>query len=469
VIPLTKPVLKMVYPAFEGKTQAFTPFALERFDTALMHYIRLLRPPAVAYSRSQTILKLVFTITTDLGESFLALDRPLRLTVALEVTAHGGLQRDDATECEGLVDRVPQPSSPNDASAALEPGMTNGSTEANTPTVRVIELRPVDERAPLLLWKNGMRVLKPELLLPHEFSSWEGSPGQSIEVKISTTNPALAVTTADDITVDNKGLIMPVWAAFPLHRQSLEHVSLRKLELRFDAESSLLVEVEEEIRETIARHVWDAGVVAVAILADVCAAGSKTSHMPKTRNVLRCRDSLRVLELGTGVGIFGLGIAAIIGSQSRAQVLSTSILLTDLPEAEQRAAANIVRLQKSILNRNGAAGISVEYENLDWEEGRHGHFSTKIQSTPWDLIILSDCIYNVDIMPPLVETLSALHTISRAKPLALLATKPRHPSERALFKIMAAYDWVIVEKACRSLPVLGAEPAQVEIYLFGRG
>ncbi|UKZ49885.1 hypothetical protein TrVGV298_004138 [Trichoderma virens] len=122
---------------------------------------------------------------------------------------------------------------------------------------------------------------------------------------------------------------------------------------------------------------------------------------------------------------------------------------------------------------NTAPPVKLLYENLDWEQGREGTFGPEAQSHRWDLVLLSDCTYNVDMLPALVGTLSALHESNTAQAgdqpqstKVFLATKPRHASEEALFGLLSDQGWTESHRQTLPLPVLGAETQCVELYLY---
>lgn len=50
-----------------------------------MHYVRLLRPPALSLKPSGASLSLVLAITTDLREAFLSPPKPIGISIALEL------------------------------------------------------------------------------------------------------------------------------------------------------------------------------------------------------------------------------------------------------------------------------------------------------------------------------------------------------------------------------------------------
>ncbi|KAI0599752.1 hypothetical protein F4775DRAFT_549713 [Biscogniauxia sp. FL1348] len=272
-------------------------------------------------------------------------------------------------------------------------------------------------------------------------------------------------------------------------------VALRALRFGRDEKHELCF--EEDIGESIARHIWDAGVVvAGAFLREGVGMGT---GMGIREEVLNPGTPLNVLELGTGVGILGISIAAALesaaagGSGGGGSTRQSTVLLTDLPEAEERARANMARadvvLTGVALTRgdpearpDALRATRLQYENLDWDEGRRGCFGPLVTAAaaPWDLVVLSDCTYNVDSLPSLVGTLSALHGLSVAaaaergeaggfKSTVLLATKPRHESEKALFGLLDAEGWRHRLWKGIPLPNIGGEDEVVEIYLLEKG
>lgn len=404
-----------------------------------MHYIRFLRPPRLAQGSGNRLqIQLLFTITTDLGDSFLYPEKPFDLQIT--------------------------------AAAASDEG---SSTWLLSDPGR-------------LYWEPGMRVAKPVVDLPvaFELAMEEGS---QIEICVRAAEPA---QTADGVSrilamalekpryrreASGMGGVMPAFVSLGASNETAG-ILTRRLQLRDSPAGLVYVEVEEEIGESIARHVWDAGVMAVSAIAgiDILPDHESSQHtcMQALRAVLNSQKSINVLELGCGVGILGVGLATVFPRLSRGEC---KILMTDLPEAEARARSNINRARPQF-SETGEPRVQILYENLDWLEARQGRFGRLAQSLPWDLVMLSDCTYNVDMLPALVETLSAVHTsnlhhVPVGEPFTtkvFLATKPRHSSEGALFDLMEREGWETLHQQVLQLPVLGAEAESVELYLFDK-
>lgn len=275
---------------------------------------------------------------------------------------------------------------------------------------------------------------------------------------------------------------MPAWVPLTQDDDEIEAFS-RRLHLGTPSEEDDYIEIEEEIGESIARHIWDAGVVALCTIAGLAAypehVSSKHECMQKMHNIIHAKGPLRILELGCGVGILGVGLGAAYPKLHLHAPGDCTILMTDLEEGEARARANIARFEETRRpddTDQASQSVKMIYENLDWEDGRLGKFGPIVDSQPWDLVMLSDCTYNVDMLPALVETLSSLHAnnLKRAseeqdwRTKVFLATKPRHASEKALFDLLAKEGWETLHEQVLPLPVLGAESESVEMYLFSK-
>ncbi|KAI5921938.1 hypothetical protein F4810DRAFT_711977 [Camillea tinctor] len=447
-----------------------------------MYYIRLLRPariegliPSEHHRRRQNPshphrkgkanpnsphLALLITITTDLGDSFLYTD--WAIGVELAVSAHAV---DDEDEDDDDVD--------------VDAELLQRQAFRWTPGLRVLALRPRLRMHPARREDLPAR-FRVTISCPDPSQGEGGSEGEIVP-----------------LTVEMRGA-----ACAPVSLRTLQGPAQ---ELCF----------EEDIGESIARHVWDAGVVAARMFL---------------RGEMEAGELLRgkgasVLELGCGVGVLGICVAAAMESAAAAAAASTlrntdggggggggggsssdgdgertqsTILLTDLPEAEDRARANLSRADVALTNialTRGAPEDSSEalratrlrYENLDWDEGRQGRFGPLVGAgAPWDLVVLSDCTYNADSLPALVGTLSALHGVSVAaaakrdegregeekgefKSTVLLATKPRHESEKALFGLLDKEGWRHRLWKSIPLPNMAGEDEVVEIYLLEKG
>ncbi|EPE07219.1 hypothetical protein F503_07870 [Ophiostoma piceae UAMH 11346] len=482
-----------------------------------MHYIRLLRPPALVPANGASrnglpSLSLVLTITTDLGDSFLCPGAPINLVVELQVEADDEVDDEDDEE-----DAAENGDEENGSQNKRTQPKTHLFSLATTAVGNAKKNKPAQGGD--LAWKAGLRVLKLEAALPKEAAAfWNSDDVKKLCIRAANAN--ISATHARQIiyptesssgSVGGNGLIMPLWVDVPdavIHSGELfPHVALRRLEISPDEGNTAAVEVEEEIGESIARHVWDAGLVSVAFLADTCLgklkSAPKASHNSKKRphdgdedddphsketqvsilkTMLRPQKkddnaTLRVLELGSGVGILGIGLAKILHEAAKVADPSAAVdyrgatvLLTDLPEAEERARSNMALLDFAPLDT-----IRLEYANLDWQDGHLGHFGPGVVASPpqpFDLVMLSDCTYNVDMLPALVGTLSALQTATnQTTQRVLLTKKTRHESEELLFILLKDAGWKMLAGGGHPirLPVLDDNDEQtIEVFIFER-
>lgn len=409
-----------------------------------MHYIRLLRPLSLD---DRGNVKIILTITTDLGDAFLSPPEPVSISVCL----HDGLTMSKASKPILLT--------------------TSGS-------------RPV--------WKDGMRVLKLDVQPPSQViqgikkAAINPATRETVDICImASSDPEEPLRTIDLPFDETEGRILGLSAPVSLPGQEPKHLAKRKF--RLSPQTSFL-ELNEEIGESIDRHIWDAGVIAMGAVSNMLSSdlSTATDHVtwdktPLLKKLL-CSASgsqpVNVIELGCGVGILGLGLAAALHARlsntaSEGEVSPSNILLTDLCGAEDLARANISLHAKAVERSGQDPAVILDFERLDWEDGKEGRFGPKVGRTTWDVIIISDCTYNVDMLPALVGTLSALSnkttkdTNDEKHTRVVLATKPRHASEKALFDLMGQDGWDIVETVTQRLPHLDRDDEVVEIYLFG--
>lgn len=125
-----------------------------------------------------------------------------------------------------------------------------------------------------------------------------------------------------------------------------------------------LVQIAEDIGNSIDRHVWDAGVILSSFI-------SYEIDNLGTSQLMRDTDK-NILELGTGCGI--VGITAAIATNANI------VCMTDLVTAVDIVTTNISNNMRAI------KGVNAYFEVYDWSKP----VSKTIASTPWDLIIMSD-------------------------------------------------------------------------------
>lgn len=226
------------------------------------------------------------------------------------------------------------------------------------------------------------------------------------------------------------------------------------------------------------------------------------------------RSRLRVLELGAGCGILGITLAHLFPD--------AEVLLTDLEDAEEIISCNVAaaRLDTTATTSPSRESVAsdaddgsddrarlaagepgpakrLSYLNLDWATRLPEAVRGTGQS--WDLVVVSDCTYNPDVVPDLVATLDRIVSINEGaktprrqggssdilagtgeatddsvpadvpgETLVCLAMKVRHESESVFFHLMRDKGFVIREQMGLALPVLGAEAEEILVFVFAR-
>ena len=162
-------------------------------------------------------------------------------------------------------------------------------------------------------------------------------------------------------------------------------------------------------------------------------------------------NGCRLLELGAGCGLVGIWMASALPH--------CYIRLTDLPEA-------MGLLESNVSQGRYAFGSRTDTSLLDWSE----EIPHDLQNQKYDLIIVSDCTYNCDSIPMLVNKLEALLNIS-PQALAVVSMKTRHDSEAIFFDLMAKAGTRQLEKQevmlpSRSQMALWRPGETAEIFVF---
>jgi predicted nicotinamide N-methyase len=118
--------------------------------------------------------------------------------------------------------------------------------------------------------------------------------------------------------------------------------------------------VYEELSGSIARHLWDAGILLNEL--------SKKDLLKFVQH--DSLDKLKILELGTGIGLVSIHLSKLFKN--------SEILATDLEDSYEVCQKNITY---------NDADDRVKFSELDWE-------SETDTGTKWDLIVITDCTYN---------------------------------------------------------------------------
>ena len=195
----------------------------------------------------------------------------------------------------------------------------------------------------------------------------------------------------------------------------------------------------------------DAGLALAAFLGSLVLQPRPTSNL--ARLLQRSNpQGFSILELGSGCGITGLHIADLCSR--------STVLLTDLPDAMEILDRNVESAQPV------SSGVKFATAVLDWD----APLPDMVAKQRFDLVVLSDCTYNSNSIPGLVNTLSS---IARSSPhtLIAIALKVRHESEAIFFDLMTRADFIRVEHTAIPLPdrcrsETGQELEVVEIYVY---
>ncbi|CAF9928577.1 MAG: hypothetical protein ALECFALPRED_004088 [Alectoria fallacina] len=289
-------------------------------------------------------------------------------------------------------------------------------------------------------WESGMRNLWVDIV------NLGAGPPVDLQLVVNSKQSREGVS----VLLEDIPEILGVWSdTFDWDKYQASNV----VERRYRTDSGHERAVLEETGESIARHIWDAGIALTAFLSKVVLQPRPTSDLAKLlqRNTPR---GPRILELGSGCGIVGLQVA---GSCS-----TSDVLLTDLPEAMNILNHNVEYTRLACRRDKLASTV------LDWDEP----LPERVAEQQPDLVILSDCTYNPDSIPGLVKTLSSVAKIS-PDALIVVSLKVRHDSEAIFFDLMAGAEFIEAEHTTIPLPdryrsVTGQALEVIEIYVYRR-
>ncbi|OAP55751.1 hypothetical protein AYL99_09903 [Fonsecaea erecta] len=286
--------------------------------------------------------------------------------------------------------------------------------EANSPHA-VLCSQPIQ-------WQASSRALKFSVHCPGKYLS------RPVRLHVTTKD----TETASQLLEIPK--IVDVWSdVFPLsNQQRTEPIVERRIALS----NKSVVRMWEETGDSIARHIWDASLGFLVYFAQALSTSpvegmSMVAALFKSSKVRR----LRVLELGAGCGIVGIALA---------QLVKCDLLLTDLEDAQEILASN-VRCAAPV------AGSTVRSEVMDWASSLDDSSNAN-----YDLILVSDCIYNPDSSLHLVETLRQLATRTPAT-LILVGFKRRHTEDDLFFTRMHQANFDTLETLQIPLPYIDTD------------
>ena len=194
----------------------------------------------------------------------------------------------------------------------------------------------------------------------------------------------------------------------------------------------------------------DAGIALASYFQKAPTEVTQDLLFPQLQHVCSQAKRPRVIELGSGCGIVGIGLAQ--------RLPKADFVLTDLPEAMEILKHNISKARP-------AESTIVRAETLNWDQA----IPERFLEDPFNLILVSDCTYNSDSIPALVRTMSGL--IARSPfALILVAMKVRHSSEAVFFDLMKEAGLAIEDSFAIPLPNYWSpadqELEKIEVYVF---
>lgn len=300
-----------------------------------------------------------------------------------------------------------------------------------------------------LKWKPGMRSIPLNLssFLPKNLTNTSSSVPYSsksntrhhtlskiyLQVYVSVINPENVIDLLiHDNNNNNNNLgtfqhpeflslySLPINLVNDLNKPPDEKLAIRKIpSVSYQKSNILPLHIYEESQESIARHLWDAGLSTVDLFYD-----QSTHFSSLLLGYLREKAHIfppkSILELGAGSGYVGLALAK--------QFPETEVLLTDLEEAKSICEKNI--------SENGfEKSKRVSFQVFDWDEEDVDKIPNKsvLTSKPWDLVLVTDCTYNPSSYSALLKTIKKV-MIPGAH--LLIAHKYRNDAESEFFSLL---------------------------------
>ncbi|KAI9791915.1 MAG: hypothetical protein M1833_001297 [Piccolia ochrophora] len=247
--------------------------------------------------------------------------------------------------------------------------------------------------------------------------------------------------------------IISAWSASIPHPNCKGAPVAKMIQRRFTMPRMQSLCIWEDTGDSIARHIWDAGLM----LADFLRRSYNQGYdgLQGLDDILRIsrRSNVHVIELGTGCGIVGIALAQLLPK--------VRVVLTDLPDAMERVHTNIEDMPQ---DKKGCMSFHV----VDWS----ANLPPTIAKEHFDLIVAADCTYNPSTAPSLVQTFVSLAS-SSPEACILVAMKVRHPAEAVFFELMKAGELMQSGHASIPLPTPRGEEDAVEeqcidVYTFRR-
>lgn len=202
------------------------------------------------------------------------------------------------------------------------------------------------------------------------------------------------------------------------------------------------VELTEQAGETIIRHIWDAGLILSALIANH-SIPSFPALQDLTDSVFSSfagKRDVKILEVGCGVGILGI-ITAICFPQCQ-------VVMTDLMDAESFVNRNINQnlLEYKHLKDNAS------FRLLDWEERP---FPSWTETEKFELVVMADVTYNTSTFSALTDTLEHLLQTGSKGAKVLCCGKRRHDEEEVFWTGIVQRGFVIEKRIVCAIDLEG--------------
>ena len=283
------------------------------------------------------------------------------------------------------------------------------------------------------------QVISPDnLVLAEQQVPWDGSQRDvkvGIPIRSSSKEGRVVITPIDDSVSETflsqflgsrtNHVVGVETATFSLNASNRHETVYRQFNLPHGS-----LRIAEQAGETIIRHVWDAGIILSAAVTY-----NPISNLPdELQQLLRpilSDQEMKVLELGTGVGILGVGVSTAFPK--------ATVVMTDLLDAQSLVDENI-RLNSSIhpqIMRNASFRV------LDWEERPFPDWTVMEK---FDLIVMADVTYNTATFIALADTLEHILRNGSKSGKVLCCGKRRHDDEEEFWQLVQEKGFVVHER-----------------------
>ncbi|KAH6916111.1 putative methyltransferase-domain-containing protein [Coprinopsis sp. MPI-PUGE-AT-0042] len=218
--------------------------------------------------------------------------------------------------------------------------------------------------------------------------------------------------------------------------------------------------IREQTSFDLDKKIWDSGIglsswlVRIAGDRDVDFASSSVAEagLNRLKDILSVNRAQRILELGSGIGIVSLVLAALREGKVPSGEPQDEILSTDLDTAIPLLGHNIAANKRFYLSVDLKAAV------LDWE----GDLSQIGNNQRFDFVVMADVTYNTSSFPVLVNTLrSIVEANPDTRPCFLLGYKQRDESERSLWDMAKAIGLHFAQVG--EIPGYGGAPIEIWI------